>query len=85
MKIVPEDDGNDVESGLRNLVRMAEISRDLMIALGEHYQWDQVPKEFGDDFECAIFAAMQLRDMAGALKVEYYAELERQRVKPNAA
>jgi hypothetical protein len=74
MKIVADD--APVESSLCDVARMAEIVKDLLIALPERFDAKQVPKEFMRDLECATFAAEQMRDMIAALKIEFYAEFE---------
>jgi hypothetical protein len=80
MKIVPEQ-GAQVESGLCDVDRMAEIVKDLLVALPERLDAGQVPNEFMKDLECAIFAAQQMRDMIAALKVEFYADFEASKLK----
>jgi hypothetical protein len=74
MKIVAEPEIDNVEGTLNDVVRQAEILKDLMVAFSDRLDWKDVPKSFQRDIECASFAAWQLRDMTEALKVEYYAE-----------
>jgi hypothetical protein len=74
MKIVAEPENENVESTLCDVVRMAEILKDLIVGLIDRPDWSEVPEGLGHDLECAGFAAWQMYDMARALKVEYYAE-----------
>lgn len=85
MKIVAEPEKGEAESTLCDVVRMAEIMKNLMTALSEHDDWAKIPEGLAQDIENVVLTSWHLRDMCNALKVEYYAEFERHTAKRKAA
>ena len=76
MKIAPTT-GDDVESTLCDVDRMAEVLQDILESLGEHNVAREVPEKFMAEVELAVMIGSHLKEMIAALKVEFYADFEK--------
>ncbi|HEY5129392.1 MAG TPA: hypothetical protein VIJ35_19255 [Bradyrhizobium sp.] len=80
MKIVPtnfddvaslDDRYRKLDTSMNDMKHMVSITTQTVWDLTEHHQYSDVPEDFRQSLDEALFLVFQMKDMFAALKAEY--------------